>query len=356
MGRKPLGERVRGPYEVPGGWRVDLFSGSGADSARQSTTFASQRAAQAYRDECHRQIDGRIKKTISDAIDDYEVFQRDDLGNKPVSYIETKRRLRSFFGVIVDDAGVLVDEGGTISTLNRAQVQGMYDALRGRLAVDTHRIMLAQAKTFLRWCVGRRWLQASPLDDVKGTGKRKHGKPQLTADEARAWMDCALGLAPAEPGAVAALCTLLMAMRAGEVVARQVRDLDEDGAVLWIRAAKTDAGNRRLEVPSVLRPFLLALAQNRDGAELLFGKHWRDWPREWVQKICRAAEVPVITAHGMRGTHATLASSVGATGEVVARALGHEDVSTTYESYAKAEAVQGAKQKLVLRALKGGRK
>jgi hypothetical protein len=47
--------------------------------------------------------------------------------------------------------------------------------------------------------------------------------------------------------------------------------------------------------------------ENRDPEERLIGKHWRDWPREWVQRICREANVPVATAHGLRGTHATLA-------------------------------------------------
>jgi integrase len=63
--------------------------------------------------------------------------------------------------------------------------------------------------------------------------------------------------------------------------------------------------------------------------DLLMGQHWRDWPRENVQRICRLADVPEVTAHGLRGTHATLAEEEGATGDLVARALGHEHVSTT---------------------------
>jgi hypothetical protein len=41
-----------------------------------------------------------------------------------------------------------------------------------------------------------------------------------------------------------------------------------------------------------------------------------------VQRICRAAKVPVVTAHGMRGLHGTLAVERGATTHVVAHALG----------------------------------
>lgn len=43
----------------------------------------------------------------------------------------------------------------------------------------------------------------------------------------------------------------------------------------------------------------------------LFGEHWRDWVRKWVQRICEAAGVPVVTAHGMRGFHSTLAVEHG---------------------------------------------
>ncbi len=53
----------------------------------------------------------------------------------------------------------------------------------------------------------------------------------------------------------------------------------------------------------------------------------------------RTSSVPKVTAHGMRGLHSTLALEAGVTGAVVAASLGHEDISTTIESYAKPEAV-----------------
>jgi integrase len=86
----------------------------------------------------------------------------------------------------------------------------------------------------------------------------------------------------------------------------------------------------------------------------LLGRHWRDWPREWVQEICTKAGVPVVCAHSMRGLHSTLAMDAGVTGHVVAASLGHEHVSTTVQSYAKAEAVAGAQQRRTLRVLSGG--
>jgi integrase len=191
---------------------------------------------------------------------------------------------------------------------------------------------------------------------VAAKGKRRHGKPQLRIDEARRWMAKATELADAgETGAVAALMALLLGMRASEIVSRVVRDLDDDGRLLWIPETKTEAGRRTLRVPEVLRPYLRALAEGKERSARLFGGHWRDWPREWVERICAAAGVPKVSAHSMRGRHSTLAMEAGVTGAVVAASLGHENVSTTIRSYAKPEGVAAARQERALTVLAGGR-
>ena len=56
----------------------------------------------------------------------------------------------------------------------------------------------------------------------------------------------------------------------------------------------------------------------------------------------------------MRGLHSTLALEHGASAHVVASSLGHESFSTTVESYAKPEAIAGARQRRVLTVLDGG--
>ena len=96
------------------------------------------------------------------------------------------------------------------------------------------------------------------------------------------------------------------------------------------------------------------MAKGKTPFDRLFGRHWRDWPREWVQRICRAAKVPEVTAHGMRGLHSTLAVESGVTAHAVAASLGHESITTTYQSYAKPEAVSRARQRRVLGVLEGG--
>jgi len=134
---------------------------------------------------------------------------------------------------------------------------------------------LAEAKSFLGWCVGKRWIARNPLDEVAGVGKRRHGKAQLRIDEARRWQAKALKFADqGEAGAVAAMMSLVMGMRASEIVSRVVRDLDDEGRLLWIPETKTEAGKRTLPVPEFLQPYLRQIAKGKGPADLLFGRHW----------------------------------------------------------------------------------
>ena len=61
-----------------------------------------------------------------------------------------------------------------------------------------------------------------------------------------------------------------------------------------------------------------------------------------MKRICIAAGVPTVPAHGLRGTHARLAVEAGISGDVVAASLGHESFATTAASYAGPDAVTGA--------------
>ena len=81
---------------------------------------------------------------------------------------------------------------------------------------------------------------------------------------------------------------LVMGMRANEIVSHVVRNLDDDGKLLWIPDSKTEAGRRTLQVPELLRPMLKALAEGKSPEAKLFGHHWRDWVRKWVKRICEA--------------------------------------------------------------------
>jgi integrase len=320
---------------------------------RTARDFESEEEAAQVIRSVNRKLRTAEDTTLAQAKEMYEVYLRDEKQNKERSYTATLWRL----GVFFPDAEM------PLAALTPPKCATYYKALRERttkygkpLSVDSHRNILAEARTFLKWCTGKGWLRANPLDAVQGTGKRRHGKPQLRIDEARKWQSRAVELAEkGEEGAVAALVTLVMGLRAGEVVSRIVRDLDDDGRLLWIPDSKTEAGKRTLQVPEFLRSYLLALAKGKRVDELLFGYHDRNWPRKCVKKICKAAKVPQVTAHGMRGLHGTLAVETGLSAHAVAAALGHESVTTTLQSYAKAGAGSGARQQRVLEVLTGGK-
>lgn len=339
-----------GPYLHRNRFRVLLRARDGEESYH---SFATKTAAEEFRVAAAEEVAAEKagERTVADAITAYAQHLRDK-GNKKTSLDETPRRLRWFF------APYLIDP---VDTLHRRQCAKRYDEITRAInprtakpyAVDTHRNTLSECRSFLAWCVEHRWLRSNALDGVKGKGKRKRGKAQLRIDECRAWTNRALKLAKSEPGAVAALCSCVLGMRASEIVSRVVRDLDDSGRLLWIPDSKTEAGKRTLEVPEMLRPLLVRLARNRGAEEQLFGRHWRDWPRAWVKRICRAADVPPVTAHGMRGFFATVGVAHGAA-HMVAAALGHETPETTMQHYASAGVADAAQRRAAMTVLAGG--
>ena len=337
---------IRGPYKHRDGqWRCRIIRQSGriwcplAQTPERALRLAELCAAEIEREGL----------TLAEAIPRYEAYLREEKGNRPASCTATTARLRLFFPTL--SLKVFELTANKCASYYNALVKAPSEKTGRPLASDTHRNYLAEAKTFLGWCVARKMLRSNPLAEIRGVGRRKHGKEQLTHDEACRWLDVAVALAPDEPGAVAAALLLLCGLRSGEVVERIVRDVDKGGKELRITSGKTRAAIRPVAIPEVIRPYVLELCQGKAPTARLFGQHWRDWPRHWVERICEKARVPKVCAHSMRGLHATLAVTAGMSPHVVAASLGHESASTTLESYAlpgSAQAAVTAKTQAVL--------
>jgi integrase len=149
-----------------------------------------------------------------------------------------------------------------------------------------------------------------------------------------------------DDGAVAVLLGMLMGLRAGEIVSRTARDVDDEGRILWVDdndaiafTTKTKASKRPVPVWEEVQPHLLARVKDKLPGALLFqaesgGPHWRDWVRKQTKRLCNEAKVPVVCAHSLRGFAATLNLLSGVPLSKVAAALGHESSSTTLQSYA----------------------
>lgn len=292
-----------------------------------------------------------------------------DEGNKQIS------RDRTSWAI-----GVLFPDSIPLWGLTKGKCEKAYKSAREReseqtgkpLSVDSHRNALAETKTFLDWCVEKKWLRQNQLAHVKGKGRRSRRKPQLRIKNIRKWYNKAIELAAkGDVGAIAALMTLELGMRATEVVTRRVEHVDEDeqpADILWIPDEDAKTHGIALEVPEDLLPFILSLTKDNVGNDKepsapLFpskrsksGLHDRGWVIDQVQRICDLAGVPTVTAHSMRGALATLTLDRGVATHIVSQTLRHKDAKTTLGAYAEAGVVEKAERREGWKLLKGGKK
>lgn len=358
------GERVHGPYRHRNRWRVVL---AGRGGSQEVVSFSSEAEARQYKAQLLKQIEGR---TVSDAVQVYLVSLR-ERGLRSSTVHREEYYLRGFFQLdeLTDDERIpFARPGGHLDDLRPKRCEELYTALRtGERKIETHRNALVAAKAFGAWCVAQKWIRSNPVAEVKPIGPRKRGQQQLRIDEARKLVDLCLQLADENhAGAIAVLTALMLGLRASEVTDRVVRDLDDDGHLLWVPFGKTQRSRRTLEVPELLRPYLRKLAEGRKPDERLFdvgdtfysreraekaaGSVPRDrhWLWRQVQLICDKAGVDRVSAHSLRGLHSTLATEAGATAHLVASALGHTSTQVTEMHYIDPAATRRAKTRKVV--------
>jgi integrase len=342
---------VCGPYKHRSRYRIIIVTGRGR-SGRQSYTrsFDSRAKAAAWTREFQRQVRA-AGRTIEDAVTEY-IARAKRKGNKPGTIATTGYRLKA----ILDYSMPLVD-------LTPRRAQELYDELVDEGgAVDTHHGCLVQARAFGRFCHDQSWLSVNPFLKVEAVGKKSRGKEQLRLDEARTFLSYCFHVwrEDRDRGAIAAALPLLLNMRASEVAQLTARDVDDRGKLLWIAEAdgKTDAARRRALVPAVLVPALVEMS----GAPVTEGGHLfcldnesrpadRHWVSRSVKRMLAGAKVPLITTHGLRGTHATLATVEGVTGDAVARAMGHTNAGMTERHYIDSEVAADAQVQRVADSL-----
>jgi len=332
---KPDEIRTLGPYKFRGQWRCAIRNG------HRKIYLSPEKTAERALAVSERFVSELIASqpmTVDAALAAYREYQTVVKDNKPRSIDTTGYRLRRFF----------IEPNLAVHLLTPRRCAGYYAKLTKEQSVDTHRATLSEARTFCRWLLKRNHIRINPVQDIEAVGRRRKGKPQLRFDEAWRWLRKAEDLAAeGEAGAVAAMVALLMGLRAGEIVARVVRDLDMGGRILWIPDSKTEAGRRKVKVPAPLQPLMLDLARDKLPTAYLFpgkqgGQPDRAWPRKWVKRICRLVKVPEVCAHSMRGLHATLAIEAGTSPDDVARSLGHESPLMTLSAYAAPGSAESA--------------
>lgn len=287
-------------------------------------------------------------------------YRRDQLitrnRNKSASADVTEYRLRQFFGPVLRSRltaltpercrRLYLGAGGEHGSVTRPTRFGRPPA------VATHQAELFAAQAMLTWCVAEGLLRKNPAEDVEPVGEPNSGKEQLGEDEANGWLDKACEFALAgDVGAVAAMIALVVALRETEIVSLTRRQIDSDFQVVWVIRGKSKPAKRRLRIPVdmdvgvVLRTCLRSLCEGKGHADLVFGQHHRSWVYQNVQRICRAAGVPEVSAHGLRGTHATLAEEEGSTPANMLRSLGHESRGVQQKAYIQPGATERGIQK-----------
>lgn len=354
--------RVLGPYRTRSGhWKVTTVDAGTTPAAERSRHRFFATKAEAF-DWIKIEVEAvakRAGRTIDASITDYHQHLIDK-GNQEASAAETCRRVRLFFPVLAAPLTSVTEQRAREyyrAFAHRTYEVGPAGARRKKqVSVEFQRNALSQVKTFMRWCAAQKWISGSPVESIKGIGRRARGKLQLTNDEAARFLAVAL-----RDGEIGAAMLLLLGLRQGEVRTRQVRDLDASGTVLQIPDAKTKAGVGYVEIPEVLQAPLLDLARGRKATEPLFstargGYHTKSWLLAAVRRVCKRAGVPVVAPHGLRGTFSSVAHRAGVASHVVAQQLGHGDKRVTLDSYTDPGAVRAAKQRRILRVLKGGRR
>ena len=148
-------------------------------------------------------------------------------------------------------------------------------------------------------------------------------------------------------------------MRRGEVLGLRWKDLDLDTGRLSVRQAlveiayevevsdvKTDTGRRTIDIDAgtvdVLKAWRIERAEESGrvpgGDDLVFAKPDGTWihPQSFSQILDRKVaklDVPTITLHDLRHTHATLLLRAGVPVKVVSERLGHANVAFTMSVY-----------------------
>lgn len=340
-----------GPYPDRRGFRLVLVGRIGDDpeSGRRSRVFPTQEEAHRIKVELQRQL-SVLSMTVDGLAGEYLRTLPAEKRRRAMA----EERLRKMFGRDCHDP---------IRSITPARARQLLAAVTAGGSSEYHRSVLRAAQGFARWCVEHRYLKVDPFATLRITGPRPAGKQQLRVDEARRWSTAAL--AEIERGgydglrSLGALTLLLVGCRPSELLAVTGRDVDDGGRLLWLAplGGKTRAARRQVEIPELVRPYLVARAAQVGPDGRVFGTYTYRWLSRATHRLCRLAGVPRVCAYSLRGLHGTLAVTAGSTSAQVAAQLGHDPrcvQSVTEQHYISPAATSAARQGAVLRVLDGG--
>lgn len=328
--------RVLGPYPQENQWRVIQIDAKGR---RKSYVVDSKQAARRLIVKLRLDMDAR---TVEATLELWVQARLRSGDAAPATIAEQVARILTLLGPTMSLRMAEVTERKAQALYQRITTQP--SAKTGKpLQPATHRFYLSIVQRMWRWAQKQGYVQENPWAEVEPIGRVAAGKPQLRPAEARRFAAVAEAEAAAGSGlALAALCCLSLGLRASEALWITARDVDVEAGEVYVSGTKTAAARRRLKLPTNLAVLLGRAAAARPPMERLCNAT-RQSLHVKVTALCAKAGVPRVCVHGLRGTHASLAVSGGASVEAVARVLGHTSTKMTLGHYISEEAATAAR-------------
>lgn len=342
--------RIYGPYKHGDIWRVHEVTRSGGRRKTRYRVFATQDLADAWLDGACDQAQGI---TVKEAVDRFLAWKRTDKGCAETTIENYSFRLHRLLDLDKNGARSLNWVRARGKELYRASVYG---------AGDTHINGLNVGRMWGNFLIEERLAKANPFAGVKSVGKRRRGahKPRFTVNESRK-LEAYCFEHAGDPYAVLTYGYLMLGKRASELVGLTPRDLDDDGWLVRINDAKTEASIGSIGVPAELRDMLLGIAKGKpDGAPLFTnlggGKLTRHTAYARVRAVLAAAEVPVLSPQALRRTFIDNASRQNIALHSIAKMAGHTSTAVTTRSYMAPEQVDAAAMERHLKVMQGGKR
>lgn len=343
--------RIYGPYKHGDVWRNHYVTRDARGKRKtEYSTHATRAAAEAELAGARDEAQGI---TVRMAVDAYleKVRKR---GREDSTIENYEHRLWRLLGL----------PGNANRPIRWVQNRGaeLYEASIGDGANDTHINGLNVGRMFGAFCVKERMLKSNPFADVEAVGRKVKGssKPRLTVNESRVLEEYCFKHAD-NPDCVLTYGYLMLGKRASELARVTPKDLDDDGWLLKIREAKSEAGIGDAPIPVLLRDLLVALAAGRAPESHLFvnqaGERMSRYvARERVRAITKAAIGREVNPQELRRTWFDNGLRQGRALDSMASMGGHTSIEVTKRSYASREAIAAGAVERNFQIIAGGKR
>ncbi|WEV70369.1 tyrosine-type recombinase/integrase [Lactobacillus sp. ESL0785] len=184
---------------------------------------------------------------------------------------------------------------------------------------------------------------------IKGTISRNHKKKYLSQKELIKLMR-ELEIGPRISWDYLILLVAKTGLRFSEALGLTAKDFDFEARTLNVNKTwdykskignfiptKNDSSIRKIPIDSKLNTQFKRLTKKMDASKPIFIQEqqriFNSTINNRLEVLCSRANIPVISVHGLRHTHASVLLYAGVSIASVARRLGHSSITTTQETY-----------------------